>query len=71
MEGHSGAHDWVFYPPSDDPVASKFGPNAPFWETSLGWTISKYDTTALSYATPHLIRDYYYQMMSILELSMI
>ena len=52
IEGHSGAQYWVFSPPSDDPVALKFGPIAPFWETSLGRTISKYDTTTLTYAIP-------------------
>ena len=52
MEGNYGARDWVFSHPSDDIVASKFGPTAPFWENSLRQTISEYNTTALSYSTP-------------------
>ena len=36
MKRYSGAQDWVFYQPFDDPVASEFGPTTPFWETYLG-----------------------------------
>ena len=52
MEGHYGAHDWVFPQPSDDLVASEFGLVAPFWETYLRHSIFEYMTTILPYHTP-------------------
>ena len=35
-KGQPDARDWVFTHPSDDTMALKFGPTAPFWETYIG-----------------------------------
>ena len=37
--------DWVFNHPLNDTVWEEFFPNAPFWRTSLGQSISDYGTT--------------------------
>ena len=52
VEHLSSACYWVFTHPSDDIVASKFGPTALFWETSLGHAISEYGATILPYVNP-------------------
>ena len=52
MEGHPGSSNWVFNHQSDDTVAIEFGPNAPFWVTSLGQAICEYRTNRTSYVTP-------------------
>ena len=38
MEGHVGTSNWVDGP-YDDTKGTKYGPNAPFWRTSLGQAI--------------------------------
>ena len=52
MEGQTDALDWLFNHPLDDTVGAEFGPNAPFWRTSLWKSISEYGTTRPSYVTP-------------------
>ena len=52
IEGQPGARDWVFTDPSNDTVASEFGPMNPLWETYLGQAISEYGTTNFPYVTP-------------------
>ena len=39
MEGHVGSLNWVDHP-SDDTKGTYYGPNAPFWRTSMGQALS-------------------------------
>ena len=43
-KGKPNPYDWLVSHPPDDIVAVEFGPNVPFWETSLGHAISEYGT---------------------------
>ena len=51
-EGQPSAPDWMFNHSLDDIVEAEFCPTTPFWETSLGHSISEYGTTQPSYVTP-------------------
>ena len=52
MEGHVGSSNWVFDLPSDDTEGVEYGPNSPFWRTSLGQSISEFGTTRPSFVNP-------------------
>ena len=45
MEGQPGTFDWTVNHPPDQTIEAEYGPNAPFWITSLGQTIADYGTT--------------------------
>ena len=42
MEGRLGSSDWIGNNPPDESTRAEYGPNAPFWRTSLGQTIARY-----------------------------
>ena len=44
-KGKLSSSYWVFNHPSDDTIGTESGPNAPFWKTSLGQSISDSRTT--------------------------
>ena len=45
MEGQPGSSNWTVNHPPDETIEVGYGPNAPFWITSLGQTIVEYGTT--------------------------
>ena len=45
MEGQAGSSNWMFNHPPDETIEVEYGPNSPFWRTSLGKSIAEYITT--------------------------
>ena len=41
-EGRPRSSEWIGNHPPDETTGEKYGPNAPFWRTSLGQTIAGY-----------------------------
>ena len=44
-EGQADSSNWTFNHPPDEAVEAEYGPNSPFWRTSLGVSIANYGTT--------------------------
>ena len=45
MEGQPDSSNWTVNHPLDETIDVEYGPNAPFWRTSLGKTIVEYGIT--------------------------
>ena len=58
MEGHT-----------DSPIETGYGPNAPFWRTSMGQSLSKYGVTRPSFENPPSSEDEYRRIQASLNLA--
>ena len=54
MEGQPDTFEWIINHPPDKTIEAEYGPNAPFWRTSLGQTMAKYETTTTKLEPPTL-----------------
>ena len=47
MEGQPSSSDLTVNHPPNETIEAEYGPNSPFWRTSLGNTIVEYGTTTI------------------------